>query len=41
MTINPPEPIEHEDGSVEWPTDPTFEPTPIPEQDLDPVEGDD
>lgn len=38
--INPPEPVEVEDGVLEWPTDPDFEPTPV-EQDLTPVEADD
>jgi hypothetical protein len=38
--INPPEPIEQEDGSFVWPTDPDYEPEPV-EQDLTPVEADD
>lgn len=39
--INPPDPIEQEDGSLEWPTDPDFMPTGIEEQNIEPVEGDD
>lgn len=38
--ITPPDPIEHEDGSVEWPADPNFVPT-EEDKDLTPVEADD
>jgi hypothetical protein len=40
-TINPPEPVEAEDGSVEYPPDPNYDPVSIEEQDLSPVEVDD
>jgi hypothetical protein len=33
----PTQPIELPDGSLEWPTDPDYEPTGHPEQDLTPV----
>ena len=39
VELTPPDPIEHEDGSVEWPTDPNFVPT-EEDKDLTPVEGD-
>ena len=37
----PPQPVEYEDGTVGYPTDPNFEVTVIPEQDIRPVEVDD
>lgn len=36
----PQEPVEVEGDVLEWPPDPDFTPTPIPEQDLTPVEVD-
>jgi hypothetical protein len=41
LDINPPEPVQAADGSVEYPGDPNFTPEPIPEQDLTPAEADD
>lgn len=38
--ITIPEPIEHEDGSLEWTQSPDYIPREIPEQDLEPVEVD-
>lgn len=39
IDINPPDPIEHEDGSVEYPTDPDYSP-PDDGEDWTPVEAD-
>jgi hypothetical protein len=36
----PQDPIEQEDGSLVWPTDPDYDPGEIAEQDLTPVEVD-
>jgi hypothetical protein len=33
---NETQPVEQEDGSLVWPTDPDYQPEPIPEQDLTP-----
>lgn len=39
--INPPDPIEHEDGTVEYPPDPNYTPEGnADDYDLTPVEGD-
>lgn len=41
LPISPPSPIVHDDGSVEYPTDPSFVPVIIPEQDLAPQHEED
>lgn len=40
LEIHPPDPIEHDDGSIEYPTDPHLVPSEEP-KDLTPSEADD